>query len=325
MIERIPITLLTGFLGSGKTTLLRHMLGSEAFAETAVLINELGAVGLDHHLVRGASESLRVLENGCVCCTVRDELADVLAELYWDRLHRRIPRFRQVVIETTGLADPAPLLRLLDGSGIAAERYAWSRIVCTVAAVHGPDEPTRRPEALRQIALADVVFITKADLASRADIEEVEARVKAINPAAARYAIARGEAPVGAWQAASTREHRAAFGVRTVETPTFTGRQLHASDVHTFTIELPRVARDRLVRALIELGGRHRHALLRVKGLVRVSDDRRLQVVQGVAGELYPLQPLDAAVDDVISALVFIVTGDIEQAVRSELDAAVAG
>src|SRR5439155_20196257 len=181
----IPITLLTGFLGSGKTTLLARMLHSPAFAETAVLINELGAVGLDHHLARGGSETLRVLENGCVCCILRDDLASVLADLFWDRLHRRIPWFRQVVIETTGLADAGALLPLLDGSSLAAERFRWSRVVCTIDAVHGARSLERRPEAVRQLALADVVFVTKTDLVSTPSREALVSHVRAINPVAA--------------------------------------------------------------------------------------------------------------------------------------------
>lgn len=332
MIERIPITLLTGFLGSGKTTLLKRMLESAAFADTAVLINELGAAGLDQHLVRGASETMRVLENGCVCCTVRDDLASVLGELFWDRLHRRVPRFRQVVIETTGLADPGPLLRVVEDRGIVAERYRWSRILCTVDAVHGTSTLHWRPEALRQVALADVLFITKTDLASSGTIDEVAAQLATINPAAIHHRIAHGQAPADVWTAAtSATKDRAALMPRAPETPTARPRALHANDVHTFTVDVPCASRESFASALRALGRGHADALLRVKGLVHVSDDDRLQVVQMVRDELYPLHPLDSIRDAAPSALVFIVHApseamarSIEKSIRSGMDGALA-
>ena len=330
-IERIPITLLTGFLGSGKTTLLARMLHSPAFAETAVLINELGAVGLDHHLARGGSETLRVLENGCVCCILRDDLASVLADLFWDRLHRRIPWFRQVVIETTGLADPGALLPLLDGSRVAAERFRWSRVVCTIDGVHGARSLERRPEAVRQLALADVVFVTKTDLVSTPSREALVSHVRAINPVAALHAISHGEAPQDVWNdAASGRPGESRMLPRPRrEAPTVGPRTLHANDVHTFVIEPLLMSRAQLVTVLHEIADRHADALLRVKGLVRLQDEAHLTVVQMVHADLYPLQGVGHDALDASSALVFIVSApsqelgaSIEQDIRGEFERA---
>ena len=309
-IERIPITLLTGFLGSGKTTLLARMLSSAAFADTAVLINELGAVGLDHHLARGGSETLRVLENGCVCCMLRDDLASVLVDLFWDRLQRRIPWFRQVVIETTGLADPGSLLPLLAGSSLASERFRWSRVVCTVDAVHGARSLEQHPEGLRQVALADVVFVTKADLVSKPSLDALVERVRAINPLAALHAISHGEAPQSVWNDATSSERppEVLMTARPArQAPTIGPRTLHAKDVHTFVIEPPLLSRENLARVLHDIGDRHADALLRVKGLVRLRDESHLAVVQMVHADLYPLHTLGPDAIDASSALVFIV------------------
>ncbi len=338
-IDRIPVTLLTGFLGSGKTTLLQRLLRAPAFAGTAVLVNELGEVGLDHHLVRGASETMRVLENGCVCCSVRDDLQAALADLYWDRLHQRIPRFARVVIETTGLAYPGPVLRLLQGSGIVAERYRWANVVCTVDATNAVQQLATRMEARRQVALADVILVTKTDLADGASVAAVERTLRSRNAFAPRFHVTRGEASpevldlIAARAPVPGRVPLRRVVPSAAALPVASGAHMadvHGADVRTFAIGIAPRSRARLAQLLDAIARRHGTALLRMKGVVRVTDAAQLQVVQGVHDRVHPLEDIEGEADDAaVGTLVFIATAAdgagaaaLEAGVRDLIDAA---
>ena len=163
--ETLPTTVLTGFLGSGKTTLLRRALVSPALADTAVIINELGEIAIDHHLVDFVEGSVLELPGGCLCCAVREDLARTLRSLLDRRDAGEIRRFRRVVIETTGLADPAPILFTLGADPMLDHSLHLARVVTLVDAVNGADSLDRFAEAGRQAALADTLVITKTDLA----------------------------------------------------------------------------------------------------------------------------------------------------------------
>jgi len=183
---RTPVALLTGFLGSGKTTLLQRLLAHPGLGETAVIVNELGEVAIDHHLLRRVDERTVVLGNGCVCCTLRGDLADELRDLLGRRERGEIPPFGRVVVETTGLADPAPIVYTLLSEPVVKHHFALERVIATVDAVHG----LREPESLRQAAAADRLVVTKADLA---DPAELVRRLGALNPAAAVLRASFGE------------------------------------------------------------------------------------------------------------------------------------
>ena len=146
----IPVTLLTGFLGSGKTTVLNHVLKQPGMAATAVIVNEFGEIGLDHLLVERSSEDVVLLNSGCLCCTVRGDLADTLTNLFVDRVKGKVPFFTRVAIETTGLADPAPILHTLMTDSIVAARYVLDGVVTTVDAVNGASSLDRQPEAVKR-------------------------------------------------------------------------------------------------------------------------------------------------------------------------------
>ena len=160
-----PVTLLTGFLGSGKTTLLNRLLGHPAAGDCAVIVNEFGPVAIDHALVRTASENVVLLPSGCVCCQVAGDLVQAMRDLYFKRAAGEIPAFRRAIVETTGLADPAPLARTLIELPLVAARYSLSGIVTTVDGQHGMGQLDSHPEAVKQAAVADRLVITKADLA----------------------------------------------------------------------------------------------------------------------------------------------------------------
>jgi G3E family GTPase len=174
---KLPVALVTGFLGSGKTTLISSLLGHPAMGETAVIVNEIGEIGIDHHLLRRVDERTVLLKNGCVCCTLRGDLADELRDLLSRRERGDIPAFARVVVETTGLADPAPVVYTLLSEPVVKHHYALESIVTTVDAQHG----LVREESLKQVAAADTLVMTKTDLCAAAWLEE---RLALLNPAA---------------------------------------------------------------------------------------------------------------------------------------------
>jgi G3E family GTPase len=191
--ERIPVSVITGFLGSGKTTLLKHLLPQPAMADTAVVINEFGDVGLDHLLVENSSDDTVVLSSGCLCCTIRGDLVDTLRSLFLRRRKGTIPQFKRVVIETTGLADPAPVLHTLMQDPLVSECYRLDGVITTVDAVNGMDQLDRQMESVKQAAVADRLLLTKSDLAETTKVDALLARLRKLNPAAPIRPIRDGQ------------------------------------------------------------------------------------------------------------------------------------
>ena len=190
--RRIPVTLLTGFLGAGKTTLLNHLLRQPQMDGSAVLINEFGAVGVDHHRVEKVDESLIVLDSGCICCSVQGDLVRALKGLFMRALRRELKGLRRVLIETTGLADPAPVIHTLMAEPFLSERYRLDGVVTAVDVTHALDQLADHNEAVRQVAMADRLLLTKCDLADAAQREAVAARLAALNPGARQVEIQGG-------------------------------------------------------------------------------------------------------------------------------------
>jgi G3E family GTPase len=179
-----PITLVTGFLGSGKTTLLRHLLAGPEARHTAVLVNEFGDIGLDHHLMQRLDEQTILLGGGCVCCMIRHDLVQALTDLL-DRDQRgAMPRLKRIVIETTGLADPAPILFTVTTHPMLQHHFDIAGVVTTVDAVNGQRHLDQQPESLKQVVSADEIILTKTDLAQPDTVPALRARLQAINPTA---------------------------------------------------------------------------------------------------------------------------------------------
>jgi G3E family GTPase len=325
-VQRIPVILLTGFLGSGKTTLLRELLSTPAWADTAVLVNELGAVGLDHQLVWGASGATLVLENGCVCCSARDDLVSALETLFWQRLHRQIPRFARVIIETTGLANPGPIIRELFSHRLVAERYQLQSVVTTVDAVLGDAQLGQHPESLQQAASADLIFLTKTDLATAEGADTLAARLRQINPMARLTRTVAGAVSNEVWRdllAAPVVHSRlmprldAAPVMRALLPPRRPAIVSHHDRVQTTVLHSrPPMSGHALERALRDTVKQFGEQILRIKGMVSLEGESSPVLVQVVQTMVFPFERMgDKAGSD--SFLVFITMGLDTDALRA--------
>ncbi len=326
--SRIPVILLTGFLGSGKTTLLNAILREPGMTGTAVLINEVGAVGLDHLLVEEVAEDVSLLESGCLCCAMRGDLVRTLRDLFMRRLRREIPALDRVVIETTGLADPAPVIHTLLRDFFVAERFALEGVISTVDVRNVPWQLAQHQEAVRQVVMADRVVLTKCDLADSLMIADAEDRVASLNPGATCLRSEPGKVPAGLLEGLrvfdagksadvarwlgeeAIREQQrlqarmGVFGAR-AETAVHSERVL----THVLRFAQP-VAWGDFSRALDTLQSVLGEHILRIKGLVAVEGEAAPRVIHAVQHERYPDTRLPAWPDaDHSSRLVFIVDG----------------
>jgi G3E family GTPase len=340
-LTHTPVSILTGFLGSGKTTLLNRALREPAMARTAVVINEFGEIGLDHALATSSDDTIMVLENGCLCCTVFGDLVATMNNLYHAREDGSIPRFDHVVIETSGLADPAPVIQAFLSDPTLAGLYRIANVIATVDAVNGPGTLDRHAESVRQVGLADHILLTKLDLLGDGAAERqahLTARLRRINPAAK---IARIDDPAldivallrnpGLDPAGSPADARAWLnaGAYVCEHPDHdhAGHDhghghadhdhahhhgLHDRDIASFCFireePIPREALRLLLEALQQNLGAN---LLRVKGLVHVAEEPdKPAVIQGAQHLLHNLTWLDRWPDaDRRSKIVFITQG----------------
>lgn len=193
LASRLPVTVITGFLGSGKTTLLRRLLRHPGMERAAVIINEFGDVAIDHELVAASSEQMTLLSNGCLCCTLRTDLQETLRELFIKRRSGEVIDFDRVFVETTGLADPIPVLHTLQTDGLLGAQYRLNGVVTLVDAVNGIGQLDTMPEATKQAAVADRLIITKTDIADDDTVDRLQRRLEAMNPFALITKAINGE------------------------------------------------------------------------------------------------------------------------------------
>ena len=288
------VVLLTGYLGSGKTTLLSRLLVHPEMGETAVIVNELGEVAIDHHLLRRVDERTVVLGNGCVCCTLRGDLADELRDLLSRRDRGEIPAFGRVVVETTGLADPAPILYTLLGDPVVKHHFELERVITTVDAQHG----LRGEESVKQAAVADRLVVTKPDLTDPAVLMR---ELRRLNPAAEIIESVLGDLAPGDLFDGDDRDPRDLV---------FDEASAHDHEVRavclTFEEPLDWTAFGIWLTMLLQARGGD---VLRVKGLLNVGAEGPL-VINGVQHVVHPPEHLPAwADDDQRSRVVFIGRG----------------
>jgi G3E family GTPase len=326
--QRPPVTIVTGFLGSGKTTLLNRLLRDPAAADTAVVINEFGAVALDHLLVTVPSEGILLLANGCICCTVRGDLVDTLAQLARQRALREVPPFRRVLIETTGLADPVPIVQTLATDSRVAPHFAFDGVLALVDSVNGAAQLDAHREAVKQAALADRLVLTKCDLAPPRAIAALERRLARLNPGARRLRAAWGEVAPEAvlGSGVDARELLRALDPRLYAAGSrrlagARGAARHDRRIRAFCTVLERpVSGTGLATWLTLLASMRGADLLRVKGLVNVEG--RPVVVHAVQSVIHEPVELARWPDaERRSRLVFITRGIGRERIERTLDA----
>lgn len=327
MTAPIPVHLLTGFLGSGKTTLLNHMLRSPEFADCAVLVNEFGEVGVDHHLIEAVTGDVVLLPSGCICCTVRGDLADAIRSLHAQRDAGTVPPFTRMVIETTGLADPTPVLSTLMHERVIRHHFRVGSVITTVDAVNAAATLTRFPEALKQIAVADRIVITKTDLGSFEEVQALRANLAGIN-ALASVMESAGAPPAAALMlgeeggagAAPEVPERGPLGAHR---SLVRDNGVHASGMASFTLDLETQVDWTVFGVWLSLLlHTHGDRVLRVKGLLDVAGTERPVVVHGVQHLIHPPTHLAAwPAGERRSRLVFITQGIAPDRIQRSLAA----
>jgi G3E family GTPase len=280
-----PLTVLTGFLGAGKTTLLNRLLRDPALADTAVLVNEIGDIPLDHLLVESVGDTTLVLSSGCVCCAMRGELETTLERMLEARAAGELPPFRRIVLETTGLADPVPLLQAVMAHPLLVTRCPVEGVVTVVDAVNGSATLDRFEEGRRQVALADRIVLTKTDLAGEAAIEALRARIASLNPVAPIFPAG---APADVLLPPVASDHGARLAAELARFPK--EPPPHDDRVRTIIVASEAALSPQAFNLFVELlRGAHGPRLLRVKGLVRLADDpSRPVLLHGAQSVFHP-------------------------------------
>jgi G3E family GTPase len=320
-VSRIPITLITGFLGSGKTTLLRELLTDPALGETVVLVNELGEIALDHHLLSRIDERTVVLASGCVCCTIRADLADELRDLEVRRAKGEIPGYERVAIETTGLADPAPILSTLLTDPMLEANFRVDGLVTTVDAVNGIAQLHHQPEAAKQAAVADRLLITKSDLVEPAQLAELGRRLARVNPGARQVEVRHGKIDasevigVAARDAdAALREalHFSAAVAAHDESGHVHDASAHDHRIRAFALRFEQPLDWTMFGIWLSLLLAARgEDVLRVKGLLNAEGSAGPVVVNGVQHVIHPPVHLPAWPDDDHSSRLVLIVREI--------------
>ena len=304
-----PITVLTGFLGSGKTTLLKEYLAEAANQDTAVIINEFGEVGLDHHLLEAIADDMVVLSGGCICCTINGDLPITLERLRQSAQEGRIPPFKRVLIETTGLADPAPVIQSLILDKKTREHFYFDQLISTVDATQILRQLARHPETEQQLMLADVLMLTKADCITDANKTQLVHSLTTLQPHAPLLCRQAGSSLADALairradtQRQSVSSSNAAAWAQRLSGPLCTDPSCsddsHAHFAHSqryqsteFIFDAP-LAWEDVSDWLASLCFFHGEHILRMKGILQLQDEPRPVVIHGVHQTLYPSETL---------------------------------
>ncbi len=326
--DRIPVSVITGFLGSGKTTLLNALLKNPGMAETAVIVNEFGEIGIDHLLVEEAFEDTLLLNSGCLCCTIRGDLVDTLDRLHGQMSRGEIPPFKRAVIETTGLADPAPVLQTLMNEPLITNRFRIDGIVTTVDAANGMLQFEEHPEPIKQAAVADRIVLTKTDLVSKQESDALKQRLSSINPAAPVFEVIQGEIEpkhlfdaglfdpakkipdVEKWlQAESYKEDDAHAHDHAHHDVNRHGENIRSFCL-TYETPIPWNAFREWLESVASVRGSD---LLRMKGIVNIEGEETPIVIHAVQHVFHPPTRLRSWPDDDHSSRIVFITRNIEK------------
>jgi G3E family GTPase len=300
-----PLSVITGFLGSGKTTTLSHLLADPRMNKAAVIINEFGEMGLDHLLVARPREDVILLANGCLCCTVRGDLVDTLSELFVARARGEIMDFDRILVETTGLADPVPVLRTAHFDPDLGGLLHLENVITTVDALHGLEQIGSHPECVKQICTADTVLITKTDLVDRAQIKRLRAVIDELNPGVEQIEVLNGKVlPERLFDALNPQALQAARLPKWLEASGKNSDHAHEAHTHdrghaahhregitSFTVFIDKPVTAAGLQIWTQLLSDFNGAdLLRIKGIVNIEG--RPYVLQAVQHLIHPLAEL---------------------------------
>lgn len=345
--NRIPVNIITGFLGSGKTTLLNQWVNTEEFKDTLVLINEFGDVGLDHELVQSVDDTVVLLGSGCICCTLQGELIQSLATNFIKASEGAIPKFKRVLIETTGLADPAGVISTLNNDDFCVEQYRYDGTVTVLDGQFVREQLQKQYEAVKQIALADIILISKTDLIDADEIDAIAQVARSINSSAKIHPMIKGHITpkimeeIGPYKEFSKQNNAQVKEWLDIKLPNAQGGNLSLASplrpadasfeaavakpkiiAHT-NIESFAITRTTPISSLTLLAAinlvqqQYGDSILRLKGIIDIEGRDKPVIIHGVQGQLYPVAELDEWPEgERVSKLVFIVRATVLEQIK---------